>query len=96
MRLPCCLFACVFPPINFRTPEPIFMKFGTYITTPEPISMAQLKNPTHQSVRLYVYPLLVARQRLGTNFTEVTNSQVTIEELLDASFSMRSVSYQDK
>jgi hypothetical protein len=24
------------PPINFWTPEPIFMKLGTYITAPEP------------------------------------------------------------
>jgi hypothetical protein len=28
----------VAPPINFWTPEPIFMKLGTYITAPEPIS----------------------------------------------------------
>jgi hypothetical protein len=30
---------CV-PPINFWMPEPIFMKLGTYITAPEPISAA--------------------------------------------------------
>jgi hypothetical protein len=44
-------------PINFRTPEPIFMKLGTYITAPEPNSTAQLKNLFHQSLCLYVYPL---------------------------------------
>jgi hypothetical protein len=32
------------------------MKLGMYITAPEPISMTQLKNPSHQSMCLYVYP----------------------------------------
>jgi hypothetical protein len=31
---------------------------------------------------------IVARQRLGRDVTAVTNTQATIEELLDASFSM--------
>jgi hypothetical protein len=35
-----------------------------------------------------VYPLIVARQRLGRNVTAVTNTHATIEKLLDASFSM--------
>jgi hypothetical protein len=39
---------------------------------------------------------IVARQRLGRNVTAVTNTDATIEELLDASFSMRPVSYQGK
>jgi hypothetical protein len=58
MRSRC--YPCVrlrIPPINFWTPEPIFMKLGTYITAPEPISMGWLKIPSHQSVCLYVYPL---------------------------------------
>jgi hypothetical protein len=38
--------------------------------------------------RLGKNPLIVARQRLGTNVTAVTNTHVTIEELLDESFSM--------
>jgi hypothetical protein len=73
------------------------MKLGTYITTPEPISTAQLKNPSHHHVCLYVYPIVdrqrlgknpptVARQRLDRNVTAVTNTHATIEELLDASF----------
>jgi hypothetical protein len=51
-------------------------------------------------------PLIVARQRLGKNLlsllvngrndTAVTNTHATIEELLDASFSVWSVSYQGK
>jgi hypothetical protein len=40
---------------------------------------------------------IVARQRLRTHVTAVTNTHVTtIEELLDASFSMWPVKYQGK
>jgi hypothetical protein len=46
--------------------------------------------------RLCNIPLIVARQRLGRNASAVTNTHATIEELLDASFSMRPVSYQGK
>jgi hypothetical protein len=35
-----CVFVCVCPLIDFWTPELIFMKLGTYITAPEPISTA--------------------------------------------------------
>jgi hypothetical protein len=85
----CVLFT--FPLINLWTPEPIFMKLGTYITAPEPISTALLKYPSHQYVCLYVYPPIVARQqlgknppivakqRLGRNVTAVTNTHVTVE-----------------
>jgi hypothetical protein len=43
-----------------------------------------------------VFPPIVARQRLGRNVTAVPNIHATIEELLDAPFSMWSVSYQKK
>jgi hypothetical protein len=43
-----------------------------------------------------VSPPIVARQRLDRNVTAVTNKFSTIEELLDASFSMWPVSYQGK
>jgi hypothetical protein len=46
--------------------------------------------------RLGKSPLSVARQRLGRNVTAVTNAHETIEDLLDASFSMWPVSYQGK
>jgi hypothetical protein len=46
--------------------------------------------------RLDKNPHIVARQRLGRNVTAVTNTHATIEELLEASFSMWSVSYQGK
>jgi hypothetical protein len=46
--------------------------------------------------RLGECPLIVAIQRLGRKVTAVTNTYRTIEELLDASFSMWPVSYQGK
>jgi hypothetical protein len=46
--------------------------------------------------RLGKNPPIVARQRLGRNLTSVTNTHTTIEELLEASFSMWPVSYQGK
>jgi hypothetical protein len=39
---------------------------------------------------------IVARQRLSRNVTVVTNTQATIEELLEASFSMWPLSYEEK
>jgi hypothetical protein len=39
---------------------------------------------------------IFARQRLGRNVTAVTNTHATIEEILDAWFSMWPVSYQGK
>jgi hypothetical protein len=38
----------------------------------------------------------VPTERLGTNVTAATNTHATKEELLDASFSKRSVSYERK
>jgi hypothetical protein len=55
------------------------------------------KNPliaTRQ--RLPKNPHIFARQRLSRNVTAVTNTHATIEELLDASFSMWPLSYQGK
>jgi hypothetical protein len=46
------------------------------------------------SVCACVSPLIVARQRLDRNIAAETNTHATIEELLDASFSMWPVSYQ--
>jgi hypothetical protein len=43
-----------------------------------------------------VYPLNVVKQQLGKNVTAATNAEVTIEELLDASFCMLSISRQRK
>jgi hypothetical protein len=72
------------------------MKLGMYIIAPELISTAYFINLSHQSVCLYTYPHIVARQRLGKNVIAATNTHATIEELLEASFSVRSVSYQRK
>jgi hypothetical protein len=71
------------------------LKLGMYIMAPEPISTAYFINPSHQSFCLYVYPPLVARQHLGKSFTAARNTYA-IEDLLDSSLCMRSVSYQRK
>jgi hypothetical protein len=52
--------------------------------------------PTFPRQRLGKNPPIVARQRLVTNFTVLTNTLPTIEELLDPSFSTWYVSYRGK
>lgn len=66
-----------------------------YIEAPESISAAYI-NPSHQSVCLYEYSPIVVRQRLGKNISEATNTHAKAEYLLDAAFSLRSVSYQGR
>jgi hypothetical protein len=46
--------------------------------------------------RLGKNPPIIARQRLGKNIPAATNTYAKIEESLDASFSMWPVSYQGK
>jgi hypothetical protein len=72
--------------------KPIFIKLGMYITAPKHISKAYFIN--HMSVCLYVKPPIVARQRLGKDFTAPANIYGRIEELLAASVSMLSVLYE--
>jgi hypothetical protein len=86
----------VYPSISFWMTEPIFMKIWYVYHDPWAISKAYFINTSYQSVYLYVYAPIVARQRLGKNVTVATNIQATIEELLDASPSMRSASCQGK
>jgi hypothetical protein len=50
--------------------------------TPEPISTVYVTNPSHQSLSLYVYPPIVARQRFGKHVPAATNTHATIQELL--------------
>jgi hypothetical protein len=63
---------------------------------PEPISEAYFIDPSHQSVCLYVYTSIVARQWLSKNVTVAMNTHATIEGLLDALFSVWSMSYEGK
>jgi hypothetical protein len=94
MRSSCCLCVCESPcPINFLMLEPVFMKLGLHKMVPEPVSTAYVINASNQYVCLYVY---VAWQWLGKNVTAAMNTQTRIKDLLDASFSMRSMSYQRK
>jgi hypothetical protein len=67
--------------------EQIFMNLGKYNMPPMPISTAYFTNPSHQSVSLL-------RNGWVKNYRG-KEYNVTIE-LLDASFSMQSVSYQKK
>jgi hypothetical protein len=75
--------------------ESIFVKLDIYVMATEPISTSYFINPSHSPVSICVSPI-VARQRLGKDVTAATNTHATIEEMLDASFSTRSVSYQRK
>lgn len=45
---------------------------------------------------VYSYPRNLARQQLAKYFPAATNTHATVEELLDAPFYLRSVSYQTK
>jgi hypothetical protein len=57
--------------------EPIFMKLGMYITAPEPISKAYFINSFHQSVCIYVYPLIIVRQWFGKNSLIVVRQRLS-------------------
>jgi hypothetical protein len=82
MRLPCYLYI---PLINFRIPEPVFMEpQGTSVH----LNCVLQKYLPSVFVSIYVSPS-VTRKVLGKNFTAATNTHATIDELLDASFSMR-------
>jgi hypothetical protein len=62
----------------------------------EVISTAHSINPSHQSVCLMCIPPIAALQRLCKNVTAAKNAAVTIEVLLDPSFSVPPVLYQRK
>jgi hypothetical protein len=70
------------------------MQLGTYIMASDPILTVYFIKFSHRSVCLYVYPFIVARQKIAKNVTLATNT-LTIEELLGA-FSMQSMSYLRK
>jgi hypothetical protein len=87
MRPPCCLCICESHLQLLNAWTNLYENWYVYHG-----SWAQLKAVLHKSLpSVYVYPLIVARQQLGKN---VTNTQATLEEFLDASFSMGFVSYQ--
>jgi hypothetical protein len=93
MRSPCFLCLCVSLPLTFEWLNQSLWNLVCISCHLSP-SQRYFITPSHQSVRLYAYPPFVARQRLGKNVTAATNTHAKINELLDASFSMRSVSYQ--
>jgi hypothetical protein len=75
-------------------PEPIFIKLcRIYIVAPEPISKAHFINPYHKPVSVCVFPLSLLGNGSVNTFPR-QRIHVTIANLLDASFSIRSVLYQ--
>jgi hypothetical protein len=54
---------------------PVFMKLGMHTLAPQPISMTYFINPSHQSVCLYVYPPIIARQRHSKHVPAATNTR---------------------
>jgi hypothetical protein len=42
------LSVCISPQNNFRMLEPVFMKFGKYIMTLEPLVVVYFISPSHQ------------------------------------------------
>jgi hypothetical protein len=53
-------------------PKPIYMKVSTYINSPDPIPVAYFINHIYQSVCLYAYPPIIAREHLDINVEENT------------------------
>jgi hypothetical protein len=89
-----CLYVFVSSLNNFWMAEPVFMKIGRYIMELKTNSAAYFTNPSRQSINICTPT--VARQRLSKNVPAATNTHATIEDLWDPSFSLLSVSYQEK
>jgi hypothetical protein len=104
LRVRCILYACSRGPF-FSILELTQYQY-TKITLPSlslslyPFIVARQRLGTNPFIvamrRLSKYPHIIARHPLGRNVTAVTNTHATIEEFLDASFSMWPVSYQGK
>jgi hypothetical protein len=61
--------------------EPIVIKLGMYVMSPELTSTAYFVKSSHQSVCLHAYPVIVTRQRLSEKVTPPTNTHgVTVFE----------------
>jgi hypothetical protein len=73
---------------------PEIVKLGMYVMAPEPISTAYFLNPFHQSVSLYVH--FTVQRFSKKKVTAEIITYATIVQLLDESFSKKSVSYQMK
>jgi hypothetical protein len=75
----------------------VFVATGTCIPNRCLAMIISVLHKSLPSVCVYMcIPPIVARQRLGKHVTASTNTHVTIDELLYASFSMRTVLYKRK
>jgi hypothetical protein len=87
----------VCPPINFRMAAPIITKLGMYVLYHG--TSEHLNGIRHKSLLTAFVSMcapIVPRQQLGKIVTSATNTHATIEELMDALFYMRFMSYQGK
>jgi hypothetical protein len=82
------LEVCGFSYANFLAIFPYFEKNKNELMRSRCCLGVCMYPPIVARQRLGKNSLIVARERLGRNVTAVTNTQATIEELLDASFSM--------
>jgi hypothetical protein len=101
MRSLCCVCVRVNPPIVARQrlgKNPPIVAKQRLGKNPPIVARKRLgKNPRIVArQRLDKNPSIIARQRFGRNVTALTNTYATIEELLDASFSVWPVSYRGK
>jgi hypothetical protein len=80
--------------INLNVLINLYETLYVYHDTWAHLNGVRLKPLPSVCVSVCVSPI-IARQRLGKNVTAATNTHATIE-LLDASFPMRSVSYEGK
>jgi hypothetical protein len=82
------------PPLTFNAWNNLYDNWHVYHGTWAHLN-GIFHKPSHQSICLYVYHLIVARQRFYIHVPKATNTR-NKEELLDASFSVRSVSYHTR
>jgi hypothetical protein len=79
-----CICLCIHL-INLWKPDPIFLKLGMYIMTPEPISTAYFIKPSISLCVCMCIPPIVHGKRVSKNDNVARNTHATIEVLLDAS-----------
>jgi hypothetical protein len=88
------LSVCVFSLLNFWMPEAVFKKLCVYIMAHEPITMAYYIKTSYQSVSMCILLSLLRNGLVSTSPRQRIHA--TIEELLEASFPIRSVSYEGR
>jgi hypothetical protein len=81
------LSLCIPPPTNFECLNSYLRNLACISWQLSP-SLWRTSKISHQSLCLYVYTPIFARQRLGIDFSTVTNTLAKLGELMDMPFSM--------